>query len=55
MSLLFDTEMMRDKIKEMGESANTAGGTVALPGRHCSVVSVLRADLYSKSFYLLTV
>ena len=41
---------MRDKIKEWGKSANAAGGTVALPGRHCWRASVLRAALYSENF-----
>ena len=50
MSLLFDTETMRDKIKEWGESANAASGTVALPGRHCLRASVLHAALYSENF-----
>jgi hypothetical protein len=31
------------------------GGTMALPGRHCYLASVLHMDLYSEIFYLLTI
>ena len=42
---LDDTETMQ--IKRMrGESANAAGGTVALPGRHCSREPLCCARIY---------